>query len=352
MKSLQVLGLIFLAAATVHSQPTNGPVYWSPVSSPPDCSSLMDNESAVGILNGSGTTIGYSCYVSGTFVWLAAGGPWGSSIRVAAPTSAPIGVDYTFFDTNGNNLSLDTTCSGGVVCYSGGSNDVNFALSANQPAEIDLLGAAGTSHGATETGSVYTVFFCPDAITCGNVLPQLLYSALPTIPWSLSVPIAWDDALSTTWSAEGIDDGGSHRVSFVVYNEDTTTTASTSFNVYVYDSAGNLAGTGTTPPIPPIPVLSDGSYGEAGTYGNVLSQVIKTPLPSGVFKILVDGGPNGIYSAVEVLQFTGSSATTLQVAYDSPPTASASAIAASRRPTGRRARALSPPKRVPGTLIR
>jgi len=40
MKSLHLLGLIAVAAATIHSQPTNGAVYWSPVTSPPDCSSL------------------------------------------------------------------------------------------------------------------------------------------------------------------------------------------------------------------------------------------------------------------------------------------------------------------------
>ncbi len=54
--------------------------------------------------------------------------------------------------------------------------------------------------------------------------------------------------------------------------------------------------------------------GEAGTYGAYLSQVVPN-LPQGVCKILVDGG--AYLSAVEVLQFNGSSATTLQVAYDS-----------------------------------
>ena len=82
MKSLRLFGLIALAAATLHSQPTNGAVYWSKVA--PDCSSLA-GESPVAITNSSGTTIGYSCYVSGTFVWLAAGGGWSSSIRVSAP---------------------------------------------------------------------------------------------------------------------------------------------------------------------------------------------------------------------------------------------------------------------------
>ena len=90
---------------------------------------------------------------------------------------------------------------------------MNFALSANQPAEVALLGATSgaPNYSATATGSVYAVFYCPDAATCANVLPQLLYSALPTTPWSLSAPISWDTELWTQWSAEGIDDSGARR---------------------------------------------------------------------------------------------------------------------------------------------
>jgi len=299
MKWLHLLGLIAVAAATLKSQPVNGPVYWSPVA--PDCSSLA-GESPVPITNASGTTIGYSCYVSGTFVWLAAGGGWSTSIRVAAPASAAIGVDYTFYDASGNNLKLDTTIGSG--------NDVNFALSPNQPAEVGLLGATSNApkYSSTATGSVYAVFYCPDATTCGNVAPQLLYSG------AISVPISWDTELWTQWSAEGIDDGGAHRVSLAIYNEDTT---ATSYTVRVYDSTGSLAGTGTTPSIPPLQALGNGSLGEGGTYGALLSDVIATRLPAGVFKILVDGGSK--YSAVEVLQFNGLSATALQVGYDSAP---------------------------------
>jgi hypothetical protein len=331
MKSLHLLGLIALAAATLHSQPANGAVYWSTVA--PDCSSLA-GESPVAIANSSGKTIGYSCYVSGTFVWLAAGGGWGTSIRVAAPASAAIGVDYTFYDTSGNNLKLDTTVGSG--------NEVGFALSANQPAEIGLVGASSDApkYASTATGSVYAVFYCPDAATCGNVVPQLLYSALPATPWALSVPISWDTELWTQWSAEGIDDGGTHRVSLVIYNEDMT---ATSYTVRVYDSTGSLAGTGTTPSIPPLQPLSTGSFGEGGTYGALLSDVISTRLPPGVFKILVDGGSK--YSAVEVLQFNGLSATALQVAYDSAP-GSSSRAASSERMNFRSARVESTPGHV------
>jgi hypothetical protein len=326
MKPLHLFGLLALAAFALHGQPTNGPVYWSPVASPPDCTSLA-GESPVPIMSGP-VTVGYSCYVRGTFVWLAAGGAWNSTIRVAAPASAPVGVDYTFFDVDGNSLPLDTTA--------GAVDEVTFALNANQPSQIGLSGAANTTHAAIQTGSVYATVYCPDALTCANVLPQLLYSALPAIPWSLSVPIAWDTALWTQWSAEGIDDGGTHKVSLVVFNENET---AASYTIDVYNSAGALAGTGTTRSIPAF-----------GTYGALLSDVIKTPLPSGIFKILVDGGASD-YSAVEVLQFDGTSATALQVAWDSSPGAGAS-TASQRRLNGRSARLAATPKPVFAALAK
>ena len=250
-------------------------------------------------------------------MWLAAGGGMGQFDSRGCARIGAIGVGYSFYDTSGNNLSLDTTGS-----VTGSSNFVGFSLYANQPAEIELRGATSNApgYGNTATGSVYAAFFCPDAATCSNVLPQLIYSALPTYPWSLSVPIAWDDAVSHQWSAEGIDDGGARRVSLVIYNETKT---ATTYTVRVYDSAGTLVGTGTTPSIPGFPTLSDGSLGDGGTYGALLSEVVKTPLPSGIFKIIVDGGT--ISCAVEVLQVSGPSATTLQVAYDTTPAATATA---------------------------
>jgi len=345
MKSLQLLGLIALAAATLDSQPTNGAVYWSVAA--PDCSSLA-GESPVAITNSSGTTIGYSCYVSGTFVWLGAGGGWRTSIRVAAPASAAIGVDYTFYDTSGNDLELDTAISGGESTTSG--HGVSFALSANQPAEVGLLGAPGDApaYNSSSTGSVYAVFYCPDATTCGNVRPQLFYSALPAIPWSPSVPISWDTELWTQWSAVGIDDGTTHRVSLAVYNEDLT---ATSFTVRIYDSTGSLVATGTTPLIPPLQPLPNGALGEGGTYGALLSDVISGPLPAGLFKVLVDGGPR--YSAVEVLQFDGLSATALQVAYEGALSSISTPTAVpDRRLNARRARVASRPKAAFSALAR
>jgi len=326
-KAFQLTALMALAAAALSSQPivvpgtqppVTGPVYWSTTA--PDCSGLA-GESPVAITDTSGAVVGYSCYVSGTFVWLAAGGGWSTALRVAAPATGAIGVDYSFYDTSGNNLKLDST-SGGSMAAS--SDDINFALAANQPVEIGLPGATNDAprYANTATGTAYAVFYCPDAATCAEVTPQLLYSALPAVPWSLSVPIAWDTALETGWSAVGVDDGATHRVSLVVYNEDISAAR---YTIRVFDSAGRLAASGATPWIPPLQTLPGGAYGEGGTYGAMLSDVVSGPLPAGPFKIVIDGG--SIYSAVEVLQINGASATALQTGYDRQTGAASSAIA-------------------------
>jgi hypothetical protein len=336
-KSLHLLGLIAFAAATLHGQPTNGPVYWS--TTMPDCSSL--SETAVAVTNSSGGVVGYSCYVSGTFVWLAAGGGWTSAIRVGAPATAPIGVDYTFYDNNGNNLTLDTKSGASSSLIS--SNVVSFALSANQPSEVDLLGATSNAptYAPTTTGTAYAVFYCPDATTCNNVLPQLIYLQQPTHPWLATVPIVWDNAIRTHWSAEGVDDGATNVVSFVVYNESTI---AATFTVDIYDSAGTLFATGTTPSIPPLQSLGGGSYGEGGIYGADLRTVITGGLPSGTFKILIDGGT--IASGVQMFQITGPAITSMQIANDSAPNSSAAVAATTRRAQARTARAVPAEKRM------
>lgn len=333
MKPLLVLEVAVLAAAALQGQSANQPVYWS--LNPPDCSAL--NESPIQIMNGS-TTVGYSCFTTGTFLWLAAGGTWRSAIRVAAPASGAVGVAYIFFDQQGNKLTLDTT---GAITVS--SNALDFSLFANQPSEVDLRGLtsdAGAGYTTTATGSAYAVFLCPDAATCLEVTPQLLYSALPTYPWSLSVPITWDGAIWTDWSAVGMDDGGTNRLSLVIDNEDVQPAA---FTVYVYDTTGTLVGTGSTPTITQGRVVENGVLGAGGTYGVLLSDVVPG-LPKGLFKVLVDGG--SIYSAVEMLQVSGTSATTLQVAPDSAPAASGSSATGVRRPDLRRLRMSSIPKPV------
>ena len=265
------------------------------------------------ISDSSGKTLGYACRLTGEFPWLAAGGTWSTAIRVAAPASGAIGVDYQFFDTSGNPLSLDSTSPNGAAS----GDDLPFTLNANQPTEVRLFGAPNEAplYTSTKTGSVFAAFWCPDELTCELVLPQLLYSFLPIKPWSLSVPIAWNDFYSrlqslgntTQWSAVGVNDA-THFMSLAIYNQNTFPTI---FTVSVYDSSGSLVGQGTTPAI-----LYNSATGEGGTYGALLSSLITTPLPSGVLKITVNGGSN--FSSVSVLQFNGDSATSLQVGFDSP----------------------------------
>ena len=321
MKSLYFTGLLALAVVSLHGQ--DSPQYWS--TTKPDCSSLMGGEQPTQILDSSNNVIGYSCSVSGTFVWLAAGGMWGTTIRVAAPASADanitsggIDADYTYFDKNGNPLDVDDTLNGDPTSVAS-ENETEVSLFANQPLEVEVLGAtndAGTNYSNTAEGTVYATFYCPDAPTCANVLPQLLYSALPSEPWSLSVPISWDDQLSNQWSAVAFDDGVTNIVGLVIYNEDTS---SHSYTVDVFDSDGNFASSGKTPSIPPLQNLGGGSFGEGGTYAVLLDDLV-SGIPAGPIKVLVDGSA---LSAVEVLQINGTSATTLQVAFDSSPGTSA-----------------------------
>jgi len=314
MVSSRISVFVCLALAAVSLR---GQVFWT--ATPQDCGAIWQVE-IQNPVNPQGPDV-YTCAVGGTFLWLAAGGPWGSTIRVSAPASNPVGVQYWFYDNNGQELSLDTTAGTGSAVTS--TSDLAFALNPNQPSQINLLGTTGTSHSNTQTGTAYAEFYCPDEATCENVLPQLIYSALPTIPWSLSVPIAWDITYgyslgwNTLWSAVGVDDGASHRVSLAVYNQDQSgTTTPTSFAVRVYDSNGNLSGTGMTPPLNPIPMDNTGNFaiGDGGTWANLLSNVITTRLPSGPFKVVVDGGDTPC--SVEVLQVNGTSATTLQVGFD------------------------------------
>lgn len=356
IRRLQLLSSMALAATALYGQsaappgsqpPTTGAVYYS--ATKPDCSSLA-GESPVAITSGA-TVVGYSCYVSGTFVWVAAGGGWVTSLSVAAPASGAIGVDYSFYDASGNSQEMDVTPYSSSAATSG--SGMSFALSANQASDINLQGATSTAptYSSSSTGSVYAVFYCPDANTCASVIPQLFYVALSPTPSVMSAPIAWDTALWTQWAGQGIDDGKSNRISLAIYNEDTT---ATSYTVRVYDQSGALAGTGTTPPVPPLQSLGvDKSgnqlLGEGGTYAALLSDLISTPLPEGMFKISVDGGSK--YSAVELLQISGNSITALQVGYDSLPGSNPSASSVRRTGIGN-SRVASMPRPVFSKLIR
>jgi len=303
---LAILGA-FASAVLLEGQsqpPVNGPVYWS--SSIPNCSG--HSLGTTKIVDANGNALGYSCYVTGVFLWFAGGGMWSSDIRVAAPVTNPIGVDYTFYDAGGGKLSLDTKSGSTSTVVSG--SDLGFAITANQASDIQILGATSDSpkYGNTATGSVFAAFYCPDPYTCLAILPQLVFSALPSFPWAESVPITWDGSFAPQWSSVGVDDGNTKKVSFVVYNQGSITT---SFTVRVYDSNGNLAGSGTTP------AIFGSSTAQGGTYGALLENVITTPLPSGPLKILVDGG--SVPCAVEAFQFNGPSATNLQSSYDYAP---------------------------------
>jgi hypothetical protein len=105
VKSLRLLRLITLAVAPLRAQ-SSQPMYWS--ATKPNCTSL-GQEAPISITDSSGNILGYSCYVSGTFVWLAAGGIWGTTIRVSAPASGAVGLNYAFYSTNGGSQSLDAT---------------------------------------------------------------------------------------------------------------------------------------------------------------------------------------------------------------------------------------------------
>ena len=305
-KTLALFGWMAATAAGLYAlPPTTGAQYWS-TDPNLDCSAFHALIIQVPLASGG---IGFSCLVSGTFPWLAAGGGWSTSIRAAAPASGAIGVDYGFFE-DGRRISLDTTSGNGAVPASG--NVVSFALNANQPSEIRLLGATSSApqYGTTQTGFVYALFFCPDAATCATVIPQLLYSFAPIKPWSLSVPILWDSSFSSFqpkgilpgWSASGISDT-THLISFAICNQSRD---AATFTVRVFDANGAMIGQSMTPSIP-----------VAGTRAFLLTDLIQTPLPAGILKVTVDGGSN--LSSVAFLQFDGDSATSLQVAPELAP---------------------------------
>src|ERR1017187_7481685 len=96
-------GMMVLAIVLVTS-PAAAQTYWS--TTVPDCSLLYTSAVPVVV---NGVSVGYSCYTSGTFVWFAAGAGWGTSLRVAAPASGAVNVDYSFYDASGNPVNLDYT---------------------------------------------------------------------------------------------------------------------------------------------------------------------------------------------------------------------------------------------------
>jgi hypothetical protein len=308
VKSVCLAGLLVLGACAANAQ-----TYWSTDSSL-NCQGYGKdtNGTPLQIANG-----GYVCYVYGTLPWYASGAGWGSSIRVSAPPSAPVAYFFDFSDVTGAAATLDFTYEGDTKVVS--DTSASQALFANQPLEVDILGLSSQApnYGATADGPVVVLAECPDANTCAQVQAQLIYSALPSQPWSLSAPVIWDWQTTFASSAVGVDDSATNTdantkntVSFVIYNLDTVGLASQTYTLNVYDSTGALAASAVTKPVPLY-----------GSYGDVLRNVIPA-LPAGSFKLQVVGTA---YHVFEALQFHGPSATTLVSAAETLPTTSAAA---------------------------
>lgn len=315
IKSTWLAGLLVFGACVASAQ-----TYWS---TDPNL-----NCGAYGDVNGAPmhlTNGGYVCYAYGTLPWYASGAGWGSSIRVSAPASAPVAYFLSFADVNGADATLDFIYLGDPKVYSDIS--ASQALFANQPLEVDVLGlhSQAPNYGTTANGPVVVLAECPDADTCSQVQAQLIYSALPSQPWSLSAPVVWDWQTSFAWSAVGTDDSKTNTnketknaVSFVIYNLDTATTGNTShtYTINVYDVDGNLDASTITKVVP-----------QFGSYADVLTNLLPD-LPSGTFKLQVIGPA---YSAFEALQFHGPSATTLVSSAEIVPAAAATTNSTARK---------------------
>ena len=296
VKSFWLAGLLVLGACAANAQ-----IYWSTNASL-NCGSYGTDSKGTPLQLGSDAgpaAGGYVCYVYGTLPWYASGAGWGSSIRVSAPPTGAVAFFFDFSDVTGAAATLDFRYQGDSTVHNGTS--ASQALVANQPLALDILGlhSQASNYGTTANGPVVVLAECPDAGTCAQVQAQLIYSALPSQPWSLSAPVIWDWQTSYEWSAVGVDDGSTNTVSFVIYNLDTVGLVAHTYTINVYDSTGKLAGTGTTKSVPLY-----------GSYADLLRNVV-TKLPTGTFKVQVVGST---YTAFEALQFHGPSATTLVAA--------------------------------------
>ncbi len=116
--------MALIAAMLYGSPPTNGAQWWS---TNPNLTCASAHSLIYEIQLDSGGK-GYACGVTGTFVWYAAGGLWGTSLRVVAPASGAIGVQYLFYDGEGNRISLDTIAAGSGAAS---GNTLGLALAAN-----------------------------------------------------------------------------------------------------------------------------------------------------------------------------------------------------------------------------
>src|SRR5689334_17158109 len=99
MKTILLSGMMALAATQLFAlPPTDGAQWWS-TNANLDCSGIHALIYEVPLPSGER---GFACGITGSFIWLAAGGKWTTSIRVAAPDSGAIGVQYVFFNGDGN----------------------------------------------------------------------------------------------------------------------------------------------------------------------------------------------------------------------------------------------------------
>jgi len=316
---------LMLAGALMASAQT----YWTTNAST-DCGIYGDSNSHPKQLTSGPGAGNYVCWVYGTLPWYAAGAGWTSAIRTSAPPTGAVNLNLYFTDVNGADRALDYRIQGNSTVYN--DTGVTKVLSAEQPWEVDLLGlhAEAPNYSTTSaTGPVVVYAECPDGTTCGQLQAQLIYSALPSQPWSLSAPVVWDPYTWNVWSSIGIDDGkggvgngGTDTLSFVIYNLADDQLAHT-YTLNVYDSTGALYSSGTTASVPYL-----------GSYAAVLKQVISN-LPSGPFKLQLAGASTQ-YAIFEVLQFHGPSATTLVSGTETLPAASAAAAAGVNFATGQR----------------
>jgi hypothetical protein len=278
-KLFPIVAMLLLGGTALNAQ-----TYWS--TTQPNCGSFASRQ----LNNG-----GYVCEHYGVLPWYSAGAGWTSAIRTQAPSTDAIAVFYSFWDKNDNASALDSSYLGGSSFLN--QSVVSFALYANEPSEVDILGLPSEAPAYKTTdasGYVVVAVQCPDATTCSQASAQLLYSALPSQPWSLSVPVVWLNQETNAYSAVGIDDGVTNTLAIVIYNDEV---AQQTVQLHIYNAIGNE--------ISQSPV----SIQVQGTTGIGLRTLVPG-LPAGIYKIK-STGPS--YSEFQVLQFSGPSATSLVI---------------------------------------
>src|SRR3954471_15591240 len=125
-KLLLTSAVLALSAATGFAlPPTTGAQWWS---TDPNLNCTAYRSLIYEVTLASGGK-GYACGVTGTFVWFAAGDSLGSSLRMAAPASGAVRIQYLFFDEDGNRISLDTITQGAQTS----TDSLGLVTSANQP---------------------------------------------------------------------------------------------------------------------------------------------------------------------------------------------------------------------------